>query len=415
MFSSTKIMTGHKIKWNLMGQKIYGDSGQDYMGEYLIVSGDGNVVAVRIPGPVSGGRDVVPGAVRVRVYGWNGSAWTRRGPDFTGGQYVIFGKSLSLNHTGNRLAISSPGYGAWTTDNQGRNTQAPASGNISVHNWNGTSWSQVANLTTPAVDYSSENSQHCELDDAGTTLAAVFRDPELPASNDPDRQHIPRAVIKIYQAPSWTEPVSTIFDNDSEISSGRFHFSKEANTLAYHLEGTGTMEIKTRNGNLWTRRTIPAITSPNRLRILGLSKDGDILAVAEGTDGKTIKVFVWSNGNWTRKGQDITVGGFGANGTDVFNATMSADGNSISIGMSGYGEEVGGTGKVVSLEFAETSWVQRQQINAEENSESCGRSISLSDDGKTLAVGSPLNDSLQPNTGEFLLQNKGLVRVFRHV
>jgi len=415
MFSSTKIMMGHKPKWSLMGQKIYGDSDRSALGMKVAVSGDGNVMAtIKSEDDFGNGG---PGAIR--VYAWNGSAWTRRGQD------LPEGSDFSLNHSGNRLVLSK--------------TLVPfsgESGRVSAYDWNGNSWIQVGSdlIIQPTDGIVLLN---CGLDDAGDTLVLGFFDAQDGfAENE-------RALIRAYDLSNqvWNQVGSDMIGELSADFRGQgrsYHrvdcaISGDGNVLA-HLTTEG-IAVKTRNGSSWNARpTISIILPTPRKNMsffpcyhrLGLSENGNILVVGiedlrplpeaplEPSKRGEVKVFQWADGAWTSRGQTILIIDESPAPDGPFqDIEMSSDGKFISIGIPSHGNDqpvVGGshtgTGKVISFELVGNSWTQRQEIHAEEAFERCGESISLSNDGKTLVVGSPWNDY----SGE----TSGLVRVFRH-
>ena len=76
------------------------------------------------------------GAGHVRVYSWNGSAWTQLGDDIYGeAANDGSGSSVSLSSDGNTVAI-----GAYRNDGNGYN-----SGLVRVYSWNGSAWTHLGN------------------------------------------------------------------------------------------------------------------------------------------------------------------------------------------------------------------------------------------------------------------------------
>ena len=67
----------------------------------------------------------------VRVFDWNGIAWTQLGVDIDGDSIDDrLGFSISLNATGDRLAIGAPSNYGYLTD----------AGHVRVSEWDGVSW-----------------------------------------------------------------------------------------------------------------------------------------------------------------------------------------------------------------------------------------------------------------------------------
>jgi hypothetical protein len=85
---------------------------------------------VAIGAPFNNGTD----SGHVRIYSWNGSAWTQLGSDIdgeAGGDQS--GYSVSMNAAGDRVAIGAP-------FNDGNGNQ---SGHVRIYSWNGSAWTQL--------------------------------------------------------------------------------------------------------------------------------------------------------------------------------------------------------------------------------------------------------------------------------
>ncbi len=122
--------------WTQIGQNIEGESGNDWSGRSLSLSGDGNTVA--IGAQFNNGNGNHSGHVRLYtkisdpVSGFD--SWTQTGQDIDGEAYNDqSGSSVSLSFDGNNVAI-----GAIYNDGNGNN-----SGHVRIFENNGTSWVQV--------------------------------------------------------------------------------------------------------------------------------------------------------------------------------------------------------------------------------------------------------------------------------
>lgn len=117
------------------------------------------------------------------------------------------------------------------------------------------------------------------------------------------------------------------------------------------------------------------------------------------------RVYDLINGNWVQVGQDI-------DGTQLmeqsgYSVDISGDGNIIAVGAprnSGggpIGDEQRGCVKVYQFDTNSSSWIQiGQNINGVNNDDLSGSSVSLSDNGTVVAIGSPFyNGSAGSNTG----------------
>ena len=108
-----------------IGPDIDGEAAADASGASVALSSDGQTLAVGAPYNDGNGSD----AGHVRVYAWNGSAWTRMGADIDG--YSELGVSVALSSDGKTLAVGEYEYDMMTSANNGR---------AMVYAWNGSAW-----------------------------------------------------------------------------------------------------------------------------------------------------------------------------------------------------------------------------------------------------------------------------------
>jgi len=121
------------ISWNQVGNDIDGEDASDHSGSSVSLSSNGNRVAIgaRYADGING-----VNSGHVRFYDWNGSVWTQVGSDIDGKTASDYlGWSVSLSASGNRAAIGAPAY-----DGIGSN-----SGQVSLYEWTGSTWNQVGN------------------------------------------------------------------------------------------------------------------------------------------------------------------------------------------------------------------------------------------------------------------------------
>ena len=188
--------------WLQQGNAILGEAAYDNSGRSMALSGDGSVVAIGAPGNDGGGIN----SGHVRLFGWDGSTWTQRGPDIDGTTSSdSFGSSVALSKDGSVVASGGRNSGVrvyvWThnqlvqlgttLDQQGRtagvavslssdgltlatattfsytNTDGSAAGIVRVHRWTGT-WTKVG------FDLENDNyGESVSLSGTGSTLAVA--------------------------------------------------------------------------------------------------------------------------------------------------------------------------------------------------------------------------------------------------
>ena len=89
---------------NQIGSDIDGETAGDYSGVSMSLSSDGTIVAIG----AYGNDGAAANAGHVRVYEWNGSAWTQKGADIDGeAADDQSGYSVSLSSDGTILAIGA--------------------------------------------------------------------------------------------------------------------------------------------------------------------------------------------------------------------------------------------------------------------------------------------------------------------
>jgi type IX secretion system substrate protein len=130
---------------------------------------------------------------------------------------------------------------------------------------------------------------------------------------------------------------------------------------------------------------------------VSLNADGLIVAIGapenagNGKDAGQVRVYKFISGSWVQQGADIdgeATGDF--SGRSV---SLSADGLTVAIGAPFNDENGGGAGHVRVYKWISGAWVQQgTDIDGEATGDFSGRSVSLSADGLTVAIGAPFND-----------------------
>jgi plastocyanin/aerobic-type carbon monoxide dehydrogenase small subunit (CoxS/CutS family) len=143
--------------WTKLGDDIDGEAAIDSSGVSVSLSSDGTTLA--IGGYQNDGNGSNAG--HVRVYSWNGSAWTKLGNDIDGeAAGDESGVSVSLSSDGTTVAI-----GAYLNDGTASNA-----GHVRVYSWNGSAWTKLGDdIDGEAADDRSGYSVSLSSD--GTTVA----------------------------------------------------------------------------------------------------------------------------------------------------------------------------------------------------------------------------------------------------
>ena len=116
--------------WTKMGSTINGEAANDWFGCAVSMNGAGTRIVVGATYNDGGGTN----SGHVRVFDWNGTAWTQVGADIDGeAADDRFGTAVSIDDAGDRIVI-----GAYNNDGGGSN-----SGHVRVYDLVGTTWTQV--------------------------------------------------------------------------------------------------------------------------------------------------------------------------------------------------------------------------------------------------------------------------------
>ena len=122
--------------WVQLGADIYSEGSGDKIGYSVSINANGNIIAAGAP--LNGSSDIG----HVRIYSWDGAAWTQLGLDIDGeATNDQSGYSVSMNAAGDRVAIGAPFNSANGT----------SSGHTRIYYWNGSAWIQLGlDIDAPA-------------------------------------------------------------------------------------------------------------------------------------------------------------------------------------------------------------------------------------------------------------------------
>jgi hypothetical protein len=120
-----------------------------------------------------------------------------------------------------------------------------------------------------------------------------------------------------------------------------------------------------------------------------------------------VKIYSWSGSAWVQKGSTLAAAASGEN--CGYSLSLSNDGNTLAIGAAG--SAGGGTsrGQTRIYTWSGTAWVQKgSNINGEEDLSAAGNSVSLDGSGNYVAIGAPLNGGSSGTNS-----SAGQVRVYK--
>ncbi|MBK8170391.1 MAG: integrin [Sandaracinaceae bacterium] len=364
----------------------------DSFGYTVALSADSNTLAVGaynersnatgIDGNQSDNSLAYAGAVY--IFTRAGSVWSQEAyiKASNTGTYANFGQSVSLSSDGNTLAVGANGERSNATGINGNQADASAAnaGATYVFTRAGSAWTQEAYIKASNTGGGDGFGRFVALSSDGNTLAVGA---------------------------------------SSEASSATGIDGNQADNAA---ASAGAAYVLTRAGSTWTQQAYIKASNTGGGDIFGnalaLSSDGNTLAVASGwedsnaigIDGNqsdnsaptagAVYVFAREGSVWT---QQAYAKASNTDASDWFGASLalSSDGNTLAVGASGEASNatgIGGNqtdnsaanaGAVYVFTRAGSVWVQHDYIKASNSgaNDDFGRSVALSSDGNTLAVG----------------------------
>jgi len=353
-----------------------------------------------------------------------------------------FGVSLAISNDGNTLAVGASGEQSIATGIGGDQTDntARGAGAVYVFTRRNESWSQQAYVKASNTQESDFFGASVAISSDGNTLAVgAFLEDSAAMGIDGDKEDntaIDAGAVYVFTRRDgmwWSQQAYVKASNTAR--NDRFGWSLalrgDGNTLAVgavSADGAGAVYIFTRNNNSWSQQAYVKASNTDWADRFGfsvaLSDDGNTLAVgdseeksaARGIDGNqadntarsagAVYVFTHSNGTWS---QQAYVKASNTNSFDWFgwSLALSNDGNTLAVGA--YAENsaakgidgaqasntAGGAGAVYVYSRSNGTWVQQVYVKASntDGGDLFGRSLALSGDGGTLAVGANEEDS----------------------
>jgi hypothetical protein len=408
--------------WKQQGAPIVGDGADDYFGTSVALSADATIMAIG-----AGERYDRDGKGYVKVYRTDddGSNRAQLGQTIYGNAIDDdFGNSVDITPDGMTIVCGSPGYFG-DDDRPGYVKVFFLEGDSDLGTDN---WIQIGQDIIGEANYD-EFGYSVSISDDGMTIAAG--DPGNDGINGMDSGHV-RVYRLVDNGTSW-EQIGQDIDGEAAGDTSRWSVSLSADgsTVAIGAPNNGSNAPYNDNygensGQVAVYRIDGEGSSWERLGLsmygknandgfgwsVNLSPDGNILAVGSpgyyGTTDRPGYVRVFSlegdsdlgTEDWEQIGQGI-VGD--ANG-DKFgcSVTLSDDGKTLAVGAEyadGKNGADSGSVSVYRMDGYESSWIQLGDDIDGEDAVFWGSSVSLSADGNKVAIGSPYNDDNGDRSG----------------
>ncbi len=367
--------------WAQIGDDIDGEAAGDESGRAIAFSADGNRMAVGgLRNDGNDGYDSNRG--HVRIYDWDAGkgAWAQIGDDIEGETpRDNLGDAVSLSADGSRVAIGAYGNGLDDGLNGGVFMAADlATGHVRIYDWDAErgAWVQFGNDIDGEATGDKSSYESVALSSNGNRVAiGAFRN-DGNDGRDSDRGH-----VRVYDwnGDIWAQVGGDIDGEAEEDYSGR--------SIALSADG-------------------------NRLAVGASYNDGDdtdVDGVPINSRRGHVRVYGWDGGIWAQVGGDID--GEAEEDYSGRSVAISADGHRLAVGAGGNdGDDTHNSrrGHVRVYDWKDGNWVQIGiDINGEAEDDWLGRAISLSSDGRRVAIGSIYNDGDDTSNSR-----RGHVRVY---
>ncbi len=331
---------------------------------------------------------------RVRVFEWGGTSWTQKGNDIYGDvNEAALGFSVSLSSDGNTFIAGAPNYGK---------------GHVKIYEWNGVSWVQKGNsiLGEFSNDYFGER---VSMSSDGNSFAAGASGNN---GNGADSGH---SRVYEWNGTSWVQKGSDIDGENAGDGSGVVSLSSDGDILVIGaiLNGdnginAGHVRVFEWNGAVWLQKgnDVDGSSAGSQFgTAVSVNSSGTSFAVGgdynddNGNNSGYVQVYDWDGSAWVQKGNDIQ----GENSDDWLGRSvfLSSDANTLAVGATGYDYMGANTGQVKILKWNGVSWVQfGNDIYGESAGDRGGRWISLSENANTIAIGAIRNNDNSPLAGQ---------------
>ena len=401
--------------------KASNTGGGDQFGRSVSLSADGNTLTVgaNLEDGNATGIDGDPtddsesGSGAAYVFRFSDDAWTQQAyvKASNTGANDNFGDSVSLSGDGDTLAVGAFGEDGNATGigNDPSDDLLAGAGAAYLFDRSGDTWFQKAYVKASNTGTNDNFGVSVSLSADGRTLAVGARGE---SSN------------------------ATGIDGDQSDDS---------------FEGSGAVYLFDRTGDTWFQRAyVKASNTGGGDRFgfsVGLSGDGDTLAVgapfedgkAKGIDGDqadnssdeagAVYVFDRSDDTWFQRAY-VKASNTGSNAFFGASVSLSGNGNRLAVGANNESsnatgingdqsdDSLAGAGAVYVFDRTGDTWIQRAYVKASNTGggDSFGRSVSLSQDGNTLAVGAFEEDGstngLDGDQSDDTASNAGAVYVF---
>lgn len=379
--------------WTRLGLRLNGDNQEENSGYSVSLSVDGRTVAVGAPGSMIENTESIVERGSVRVYTLDSTnSWNQIGQTIVGKNVGHrFGYSVDLSSDGKTIAIGAPGNSVLI--------DADSEGSVLVFKIDeNDNWKQVG-LDIDGKNVGDRFGWSVSLSAEGNTVASGAPFTSSLGNLGIDNANVGRTqVFSLDESGSWSQLGQDINgDSVNGLAGSSISLSADGKILA--MDSTKAVDgvkidcteiYQLGETNNW-QQLGEAIDSEdagdNNGFSISLSANGKTVATSSTNndgDGKLrghVRVFSLDESKmWKQIGADID--GDSDFEQAGFSVSLSADGKRVAVG-------VPTIGRAQVFELFEDNWYTAFSFTSEDVSASFGWSVSLSTDGETLAVGAP--------------------------
>ena len=406
-----------------VGHDIDGRASNDWSGYSVSLSDDGTTVAIGANRNADNGIN----SGHVRVYENKLGGWAQVGNDIVGkAPWDESGRSVSLSADGKTVAIGAIG----------KNGKGTLSGLARVYKSGGDfgHWAQVGNDIDGEApgNYSGYS---VSLSDDGKTVA-------IGAISNTSANGSYSGHVRVYKfdGTGWEKRGNDI-DGEAQFDQSGHSVSLSADGKTVAIGATGNdgngndsgharvfkFDVDSDNWEKVGKDIDGEAPGDESGHSVSLSADGTTVAIGAiynyGVNGRIsghVRVFKFDvvSDNWEKVGKDID--GEAPGNYSGHSVSLSADGKTVAIGATGndgYNGDNSGHVRVYKFDVDLDNWVKvGNDIDGEALGDESGYSVSLSADGTTVAIGARLNDGSSPplpGMPTSLKNDNGHVRVYK--
>lgn len=321
-------------------------------------------------------------AGRVRVFGWDGCKWRRKGRAINAKQQnSLLGSAVSISKDGLTLAAGAP-----NTDDK--------RGNVGVYRF-----VEDYEVEKWELDYEVGKWELCSVKGitvkdkselGGRNMVSISDDGLKIAVTGHGSKEV--AVWKVIN--NYGECTLT-FHSKQDVALGTKSISLSGDGLTLAVAEQKKIVVYKYKDRVWEKYGwhIPSTNEDKADAAVSLSLDGKVLTIGEPShdnDAGLVRVYKYSKSSaWEQKGKDIT----GVKGDNLgYSVSTSDDGESIAVGAPVNDSSDTKPGQVHVYSFKANDWYTTINHHSVEGRQDCarfGHSVSISGDGRVVAVGAP--------------------------